>query len=45
MEDRAELVGAAFIEAIEILLDHGFDGGSVVTHDLYSFAAIKVYSV
>src|ERR1700676_3721155 len=32
MEDRAQLVGIAFIERVEIVLDHGFDGGTVMAH-------------
>ena len=32
VEDRAELVGIAFIQAVEIVLDHGFDGRSVMAH-------------
>jgi hypothetical protein len=45
MKDRAELVGIAFVEAIEIMLDHGFDGGSVMTHGLFSLSTINVYPV
>src|ERR1700761_1995986 len=36
MEDRADLVGVAFIQAIEIMLNHGFDGGTVITHGCIS---------
>src|SRR6185312_10090724 len=32
VEDFAKLVGIAFIQAVEILLDHGFDAGTIVTH-------------
>src|ERR1019366_8739803 len=32
MKDRGELVGIAFVETVEIILDHGFNGGTVVTH-------------
>src|SRR5665213_845739 len=32
MENLAELVGIALIERVEIMLDHGFDGGTVVRH-------------
>jgi hypothetical protein len=32
MKNLAQLVGIALIERVEIMLDHGFDGGTVVTH-------------
>ena len=32
MEDRAQLVGIAFIKRVEIVLDHGFDARTIVTH-------------
>src|SRR6516225_9411417 len=32
MKDRRELVGVAFIERVEIVLDHGLDSGTVVIH-------------
>src|SRR3982074_526648 len=34
MKYRAELVGAAFVKTVEIVLDHGFDGRAVMTHRL-----------
>jgi hypothetical protein len=34
VEDRAEFVGIAFVKRIEIVLDDGFDGGTVVTHGM-----------
>ena len=46
MENRAELVGIALVERVEIMLDHGFDGGTVMTHwlvllfDLSSFRGV-----
>src|ERR1700722_6623391 len=36
VKDRAQCFGTAFIQAVEIVLDHGFDGGTVVTHGGYS---------
>jgi hypothetical protein len=32
MEDRAQFVGIALIQRVEIVLDNGFDGGTVVTY-------------
>jgi hypothetical protein len=32
MEDRAQFVGIAFVQTVEIVLDDGFDGGTVMTH-------------
>jgi hypothetical protein len=32
VEDGAKLVGIAFVQAVEIMVDHGFDGGTVMTH-------------
>jgi hypothetical protein len=32
MEDRAELVGVALVEGVEIALHHGFNTGTVGTH-------------
>src|SRR4030081_464756 len=34
MKYRAELVGAAFVKTVEIVLDHGFDARAVMTHRL-----------
>src|ERR1700694_4178317 len=45
VEDRLELVGIAFVQPVEIMVDHGFDGGSVMTHGLCSLAMMRVYSV
>ena len=36
MEDRGELVGIAFVDAVEIVRDQAFDGGSVVAHGICS---------
>jgi hypothetical protein len=36
MEDRAQLVGIAFVQPIEIMIDYGLDGGSVMSHGLSS---------
>ncbi len=36
MEDRTELVGVAFVEGVEIVLDHGFNAGTVMAHGLSS---------
>src|SRR5216683_973583 len=36
VEDRTELVGVAFVEGVEIVLDHGFDAGTVMAHCLSS---------
>src|ERR1700730_7342610 len=36
VEDRTELVGVAFVEGVEIVLDHGFDAGTVMAHGLSS---------
>jgi Uncharacterized conserved protein len=32
MKDSAKLVGVALVQAVEIILDHGFDGRSVMAH-------------
>ena len=36
VEDRRQLVGIAFVQAVEVVVDHGLDGGSVMTHGLLS---------
>jgi spermidine synthase len=33
VEYLTQLFGVAFIERVEIVLDDGFDGGKVVTHE------------
>ena len=45
MEDRAELVGVAFVEGVEIVLDHGFDAGTVMAHGLSSLNMHKACPV
>jgi hypothetical protein len=42
VEDRAELVGIAVVQAVEIVLDDGFNGGTVVTHRVFSYSSFRV---
>jgi hypothetical protein len=32
VEDRAEFVGVALVDGVEIMLDDGFDARAVITH-------------
>jgi len=45
VEDRANLSALPSVEAIELVLDHGFDAGSVMAHGLSSLGMIKSYPV